>query len=105
MNDCTFYGRFVADPELTYTPNGVAICNFKLAVDRKVKKEGEPDADFPKFKAFGKTAEHIANYCKKGFREIVIAHYQNGSYEKDGQKVFTHEFIVDRIEMIDWPEK
>lgn len=106
MNHCIFTGRLVADPELRYSQSGMAVATFKLAIDRPVKKGEEKKADFPQFKAFGKTAEFVANYFKKGQRETVIAQYQSGSYEaQDGQKRYTHDFIIQRVEPIDWPEK
>ena len=106
MNLCIFTGRLVADPELRYAPSGVAIATFRMAVDRPVKKGEEKKADFPQFKAFGKTAEFCAGYFRKGFRETIIAQFQTGSFEgKDGQKRYTNEFIVQRVEPIDWPEK
>lgn len=106
MNLCIFTGRLVADPELKYTPNGMAVATFKMAVDRPVKKGEEKKADFPQFKAFGKTAEFCAGYFRKGFRETVTAQFQTGSYDKqDGTKGYSNEFIVQRVEPIDWPEK
>lgn len=105
MNLCVFTGRLVADPELRYTPNGMAVSTFKLAVDRPIKKGEEKKADFPQFKAFGKTAEFCANYFRKGLRETVIAQFQTNSYEKDGQKRYTNDFIVQRIFPVDWPDK
>jgi single-strand DNA-binding protein len=105
MNLCVFTGRLIADPELRYSQNGMAVCKFKMAIDRPVKKGEDKKADFPQFLAFGKTAEFCANYFKKGFRETVWAQFQTGSYEKDGQKHYTNDFIVNKIYPIDWPEK
>jgi single-strand DNA-binding protein len=106
MNLCIFTGRLVADPELRYTPSGVAIATFRMAVDRPVKKGEEKKADFPQFKAFGKTAECCASYFRKGFRETITAQFQTGSYEtQDGQKRYTNDFIVQKVFPIDWPEK
>ena len=106
MNLCIFTGRLVADPELRYTPSGVAIATFRMAVDRPVKKGEEKKADFPQFKAFGKTAEFCASYFRKGSRETIIAQFQTGSYEtQDGQKRYTNDFIVQKVFPIDWPEK
>lgn len=97
MNNCCFVGRLVADPEVRYTKSGkedMAIAKFTIAVNRL-----DNTADFPRITAFGKTAEVIEKYVKKGDRVSLICHYQSGSYEDtDGTKVYTHDFIVDRFE-------
>lgn len=106
MNLCVFTGRLVSDPDLQYTPNGTAISKFKLAIDRPVKKGEEKKADFPQFKAFGKTAEFSSNYLRKGKRVSITSQYQTGSFDgNDGTKHYTNEFIVDKIFPIDWPDK
>lgn len=99
MNNCIFTGRFVADPETRYSngENASVITNFTLAVNRKFKREGEPDADFLRFTAFGRHAENIGKLFHKG-KPIVIeqSHVQTGSYKnKEGATVYTTTFIVD----------
>lgn len=95
MNSVILFGRMTKDPEVRYTNNQTAIVRFTLAVNRM--KKDDP-ADFISCIAFGKTAELIGNYMSKGSQMGVQGRIQTGSYEKDGQKVFTTDVVVDRIE-------
>ena len=97
MNQVTLIGRLTKNPEMSYTPNNqTAVCKFTLAVDRI--KKGE--ADFIRVTTFGKTAELVDRYLEKGRQLAVIGRIQTGSYEKDGQRVYTTDVIADRIEFI-----
>lgn len=101
MNDCKFSGRPTKDPEIRYTDGAqpVAIARYTLAVDRKYKKDGGQQADFLSIVAFGKTAEFVERYIKKGVKIIVECHAQSGSYtNKDGNKVYYTEFVADAHE-------
>lgn len=100
MNDCKFSGRPTRDPEIRYTEGAqsMAVARYTLAVDRKYKKEGGQQADFLSIVAFGKTAEFVEKYIKKGMKIIVECHAQSGSYEKDGKKVYYTEFVADAHE-------
>lgn len=100
MNDCKFSGRPTRDPEIRYTEGAqpMAVARYTLAVDRKYKKEGGQQADFLSIVAFGKTAEFVEKYIKKGIKIIVECHAQSGSYEKDGKKVYYTEFVADAHE-------
>lgn len=97
MNLVALIGRLTKDPEVRYTTgaNQTAVCNFTLAVDRI----GE-GADFITCVAFGKTAENIGKYMKKGRQLAVRGHIQTGSYEKDGQRRYTTDVIVERAEFV-----
>jgi single-strand DNA-binding protein len=95
MNNCTFIGTFVRDPELR--TGSVNVANFTLAVNRRFKKEGQPDADFPRFVAFAKTAETIQKYFKKGDEIAIVGHLQTGSYEGKNGTVYTTDIIVDNF--------
>lgn len=102
MNATQLVGRLVADPEVKYTNGGTTIGRFKLAVDRKIKKEGQPTADFIPCLAFGKTAEFLEKYFHKGMRAGVTGSIQTGSYKnKDGQTVYTTEVLIDGIEFVE----
>lgn len=101
MNDCKFSGRPTKDPEVRYTDGAqpVAIARYTLAVDRRYKKDGGQQADFLSIVAFGKTAEFVERYIKKGVKIIVECHAQSGSYtNKDGNKVYYTEFVADAHE-------
>lgn len=98
MNKVIMIGRLTKDPELRYTNSGKAVANYTLAVDRDYKKEGQPDADFIRCVAYDKGGEFAGKYLKKGTKIAIVGHIQTGSYEKNGQKVFTTDVIVEHHE-------
>ena len=101
MNDCKFSGRPTRDPEIRYTEGAqpMAVARYTLAVDRKYKKECGQQADLLSIVAFGKTAEFVEKYIKKGVKVIVECHAQSGSYtDKNGNKVYYTEFVADAHE-------
>lgn len=104
MNHVALIGRLTADPELKRTANGNSACNFTLAVNRYKKVEGQPDADFIRCKAFGKTAENLCRYMHKGSQMAVTGSIQTGSYEKDGQKHYTTDILVGSVEFLEKKE-
>ena len=97
MNKTELIGRVVRDADVRYSQTAVA--RISLAVDRKFKQEGQPTADFINCIAFGKTAEVIEKYVTKGTKIAVVGHIQTGSYtNKDGQKVYTTDVVIDELE-------
>ncbi len=101
MNKVILMGRIVRDPEIRYSQGekSTAVARFTLAVDRKFKQEGQPTADFINCLAFGKRAEFLEKYCKKGTKLVVEGSWQTGSYtNKDGQKVYTNECLIENCE-------
>ncbi len=102
-NRVTLVGRLVRDPELRYTPSGKAVANFTLAVDRgfKDKESGESSADFIKITTWDKQAETVGNILKKGRLVLVEGSIRTGSYEKDGQKVYTTDVQASRVVFLD----
>ena len=100
MNKSILSGRFTADPELSKTGE-TTIAKWTLAVNRKIKKEGQPDADFIRCTAFGKTAENIGKFFSKGRPILIEGHIQTGSYEKDGVKHYTTDIIVETFDFMD----
>lgn len=101
MNIVVLTGRITKDPEIRYTQSNepMAIARFTLAVDRRYKKDGEQSADFISCVAFGKRAEFLEKYGKKGTKFNLDGSIQTGSYtNKDGQKVYTTDVIVNNIE-------
>ena len=101
MNNVNLLGRICKDIELKYSGSNTAFCSFTLAVNRAYKKEGQPDADFISCKAFGKTAETIQKYCEKGRQIAVTGRIQTGSYEKDGNRVYTTDVMIDSFYFAD----
>lgn len=100
MNKVILMGRLVRNPEIKYSAGAEqkAVAKFTLAVDRRYKKDGEQSADFIPCTAFGKIAEFIEKYLRKGTKIALEGHWQTGSYEKDGHKVYTNDCIVESIE-------
>ena len=99
MNKVILIGRICTDIEARTTQNGTAVSTYRLAVERKFKKEGQPDADFLSCVAFGKSGEFAANYLRKGIKIAVEGQIQTRSYEdKDGKKVYVTEILVDQHE-------
>ena len=101
MNNVSLVGRITKDLELKYTPSGMAYCKFTLAVNRQFKKEGQPEADFLPVTVFNKQAENLANYMTKGSQIGVNGQIQTGSYEKDGQRVFTTDIIAQSVQFLE----
>ena len=100
MNKWIGMGRLVRDPEVRYTgQDAKAIAKFTIACDRRFKKDNEPSADFISCVAFGKIAEFIEKYVKKGTKVVVEGRWQTGSYEdKEGKKIYTNDCIVESCE-------
>ena len=105
MNQTILMGRITKDVECKYTQSGMAVARFTVAVDRGKGKDGEDrGADFITCVAFGRTAENLEKFSGKGLRVAVNGRITTGSYEKDGQKVFTTEITADRVQFIDFKE-
>lgn len=101
MNKWTGIGRLTRDPEVRYTQgsNPMAIARYTIAVDRRIKKENEQSADFIPCIAFGKSAEFVEKYLRKGTKMAVVGRIQTGSYtNKDGVKVYTTEVVIEEQE-------
>ncbi len=102
INSVTLVGRLTKDPELRYTPSGVAVARFTLAVNRTFKKEGEQQADFINIVTWRKTAENTANFLRKGSLAAVGGRIQTGSYDgQDGKKVFTVEVVAENVQFLE----
>ena len=102
MNKVQLVGRLTRDPEIRYSQgeNATATARFSVAVNRRFKNaEGNYDADFINCVAFGKSAEFVEKYFKKGMAIGLTGRIQTGSYtNKDGQKVYTTEVVVENSE-------
>ena len=98
MNKVILMGRLTREPEVRYSQgeNPIAIARYTLAVDRKIKAEGQPTADFINCIAFKNYAEFAEKYLHKGMKIAVTGRIQTGSYtNKDGQKVYYTEVVVE----------
>ena len=101
MNKVIEIGRLTKDPDIRYSQgaNTTCVARYTLAVDRKFKQEGQPNADFINCIAFGKLAEFAEKYLHKGVKIAVTGRIQTGSYtNKDGQKVYTTDVVVEEQE-------
>lgn len=102
INRVVLVGRLTKDPELRYTPNGIASCRFTLAVNRAFKSEGELQADFIQCVAWRKQAENLANFQRKGNLIGVDGRIQTGSYDgQDGKRVYTTDVVADSIQFLE----
>ena len=105
LNQVTLIGRLTRDPEQKALPNGTAVVNFSLATSRTWKdaktNEKKEETEFHNCVAFGRTAEVIGQYLKKGQLANIVGRLQTRSWEdKDTQKkLYRTEIIVDQMQM------
>ena len=102
MNKVILMGRLTRDPEVRYSQGdaSTAVARFSLAVDRRFKRDNdEQTADFISCVAFGRTAEFLERYGRKGTKFVLEGRIQTGSYtNKDGQRVYTTDVVTENIE-------
>lgn len=108
LNRIVLIGRLTADPETQYTPSGVALTKFRIAVDRPTKdpETGEKETDFINIVAWRRTAEFAANYLRKGRLVAVEGRLQIRSWDApDGTKRYATEVVADNVEGLDRPRE
>lgn len=95
-------GRLTRDIDVKYLPTGIAVIQFSIANNQVWIKDGQKkeNASFINLKAFGKTAENIAQYFKKGYPILVEGRVQTDQWEKDGQKRSMTYIIVSRFHFV-----
>ena len=100
MNKVIMMGRLTKDPEVRYGgSNNTAIARYTIAVDRRFKREGQPTADFFNCTTFGKPAEFVEKYLRKGTKVVIEGELQNDNYTgQDGKMVYGMRIIVSAIE-------
>ena len=103
MNKVILMGRLTRDVEVRYTTNNnTLVAYFPLAVNRRFKHEGQPDADFINVIAWDKTGEFCSKYFKKGQQVGVIGRIQTRNYDdKDGKKVYVTEVVAEEVYFAD----
>ena len=102
LNRIVLVGRLVADPQLSYTGNGVAVTNFRIAVDRPfTNQQGERETDFIDVVCWRKLAETVANHLKKGRLVGVDGRLQIRQYEWEGKKRQAAEVYADTVQFLD----
>ncbi|HCJ10610.1 MAG TPA: single-stranded DNA-binding protein [Clostridiales bacterium] len=107
LNRIVLIGRLVRDPELRYTPNGVATATFTLAVDRPfVNQKGERETDFIDIVTWRKLAEVCASHLGKGRLVAVDGRLQIRSYEtSEGQRRRVAEVVAQDVRFLDSPDR
>ena len=101
MNKVILMGRLTRDPEVRYSQGEkqMAVARYSLAVDRRFKRDGEPDADFFNCTSFGKQAEFVEKYLHKGSKILLEGRIQNDNYKnKDGNQVYSVRVIAENVE-------
>lgn len=100
MNTVILMGRLTRDPEIRYGgANNTAIARYSLAVDRRFKQDGQPEADFFNLVSFGKAGEFVEKYLHKGTKIVIEGELHNNNYEnKDGQMVYGMNIVTRNIE-------
>ena len=103
MNRVVLVGRLTKDPELRYTPSGVAVASFTLAVNRAfTNQQGEREADFINCVIWRKPAENVANFLKKGSLAGVDGRIQTRSYDgQDGKRVYVTEVLAESVQFLE----
>ena len=101
LNKVTLYGNLTRDPELKALPGGQQVASFGLATNRSFKnKEGQQQeqTEFHNIVAFGRTAEVMGQYLKKGRPAYIEGRIQTRSWDKDGVKQYRTEIVVDSFQ-------
>lgn len=99
INRVILMGRLCADPEFRQTTNGVAVCRFRIAINRPYKKDAEQAADFINCTAWRNTAEFVSRYFSKGKMIIVEGSLRNNNYtDNDGVKHYSLDVLADQVQ-------
>ncbi len=100
LNKVFLFGNLTRDPELKSLPSGIQVASFSIATNRRTKRDGrwEDQAEFHNIVTFGKTAELVTQYLKKGSSLLVEGRMQTRSWEKDGHKNYRTEVIAERVQ-------
>ncbi|MGL4821316.1 MAG: single-stranded DNA-binding protein [Bacilli bacterium] len=103
INRVVLVGRLTKDPDMRYTPNGVAVATFTLAVNRPFSgQSGEREADFINCVVWRKQAENTANFLRKGSLAGVEGRMQTRSYDgQDGKRVYVTEVVCDTVQFLE----
>ena len=95
MNEVIMSGRLATDVTIRSTSNGANVANYRIAVEKRYKREGGPTADFFNCTVFGKGADFAGKYLKKGTKIIIRGELQNDNYQgRDGQMVYRDSILV-----------
>ena len=99
MNQLTIIGNLTRDPELRTTQAGVSVCTFTVAVNRRQKREGQPEADFFRVTAWRERGETCGKYLAKGRKVAVTGPVSASAYMGgDGKPAASLEMVADQVE-------
>lgn len=102
MNKVMLTGRITHDLDLRYTPSGTAVLQFNIAINRPKDENGEQKADFPTIVVWGKQAENLNKYQKKGSQIGIVGRIQTRNYDNnEGKKVYVTEVIAENVEFLE----
>ena len=102
LNKVILSGRLTADPELKQTQSGLAVCSFRIAVNRRAFEGGEQEADFFTVTAWRQTAEFVAKYFRKGSAICVTGSIQNRTWtDKQGTNHFSTDIVADEAHFVE----
>lgn len=105
LNRSVLIGRLTRDVELRYTPNGIAVATFSLAVERNYKnQQGEKETDFIDITTWRNLAEHCANHLGKGRLVAVDGRIEQQRWQKDGKNFSKHVIVADSVKFLDFPK-
>ena len=107
MNKLTIIGNLTKEPELRSTPDGISVCGFTVAVNRKYHRDGEPEADFFRVSAWREKGENCAKYLQKGSKVCVVGAVSVRTYTgSDGTVRASLEIsAADEVEFISRPKE
>lgn len=101
LNKVLIYGNLTRDPELRALPSGQNVCSFSVATNRVYTdrdKKKQEQVDFHNIVVFGRTADNVAQYMRKGSAIFVEGRLQTRSWEKDGEKKYRTEVIAESVQ-------
>lgn len=106
MNHITLTGRLTEDPKVTYSTGSepVAHAVFSFAVpDMSMKKDGRGNyhADFFRCTCWNRLAEAVGKHCCRGTKLLIAGRLKNNNYEKDGQKIYSNEILIESLEFLE----
>lgn len=102
INRTVLVGRITKDPDLRKTTLGASVVSFVLACNRRVKQDGQPDADFISCVAWNKTADFMSQYVKKGTLLGVEGRIQTRNYDdKNGKRVYITEVVAESVQFLE----
>lgn len=106
MNQIIFTGRLTDEPKVTYSAGSepVAHATFNFAVpDMSMRRDeqGNYPTDFFRCSCWGKLAETIEKHCVKGTKLLIVGRLKNNNYEKNGQKIYSNEILIDSLEFLE----